>query len=136
MTQLSHMRALCRKVLDNAYVPYIVFPVAACIRTPEDQCFVGVNYQNVALPSGLCAEAVAIGNMITAGQTQIQDILVMTYAEKATPPCGGCLQRITEFANDATQIHLCHADREAMVSQPLMAYLPAGMRPNHLETSK
>jgi cytidine deaminase len=83
---------------ENAYSPYSGFAVGAAIRCPDGSVHVGCNVENVAFPQGLCAEAAAIGAMIAAGRREIAEILVVADAARPVPPCGGCRQRIAEFA--------------------------------------
>lgn len=82
----------------NAYTPYSGFKVGAAIRTPEGDVFAGCNVENAAYPEGTCAEAGAIAAMIAAGRTRIAEILVVADSVQPCTPCGGCRQKIAEFA--------------------------------------
>ncbi|TQM92244.1 cytidine deaminase [Roseinatronobacter monicus] len=86
------------KVRENAYVPYSHFKVGAALRSGSGAVFVGCNVENVAYPEGTCAEAGAIAAMVAAGETQIAEIVVVADSPSPVPPCGGCRQKIAEFA--------------------------------------
>jgi cytidine deaminase len=94
----------------NAYAPYSRFAVGAAIRAEDGRLYAGANVENAAYPQGQCAEASAIGAMIAAGARRIEAMVVLADGAALCTPCGGCRQRIREFAEPATQIHLCGLD--------------------------
>ncbi len=94
-------------VRERAYAPYSGFKVGACIRTPAGALHAGANVENAAYPQGQCAEAGAIAAMIAAGEREIAEILVVGGGEGLCTPCGGCRQRIREFARPDTPVHVC-----------------------------
>jgi cytidine deaminase len=85
-------------VRENAYAPYSRFKVGAALRTPSGAVHAGCNVENVAYPEGTCAEAGAIAAMCAAGERQIVDLYVIADSPEPVPPCGGCRQKIAEFA--------------------------------------
>jgi cytidine deaminase len=87
-----------RRVRENAHAPYSKFKVGAALRAVSGQVYVGCNVENVAYPEGTCAEAGAIAAMIAAGDTQIAEVAVIADSPKPVTPCGGCRQKIAEFA--------------------------------------
>ncbi len=94
----------------NAYAPYSRFKVGAAIRATSGTVHTGCNVENVAYPEGTCAEAGAIAAMIAAGDTRIAEILVIADSPTPVPPCGGCRQKIAEFADQAVTVTLCTTD--------------------------
>jgi len=90
----------------HAYAPYSKFKVGAAIRTPSGAIVSGCNVENAAYPQGACAEANAIGALLLAGETRIAEILVVGDGEGLCTPCGGCRQRIREFAAREAKIHI------------------------------
>ncbi len=66
----------------------------------------GCNVENAAYPQGSCAEAGAIAAMALVGERRIAEILVIGDGEALCTPCGGCRQRIREFADPSTAIHI------------------------------
>ncbi|MDZ7905416.1 MAG: cytidine deaminase [Cypionkella sp.] len=99
----------------HAYVPYSNFHVGAAIRSVEGNLHVGCNVENVAYPEGTCAEAGAIAAMIAGGDTRIAEILVIADSPAPVPPCGGCRQKIAEFAAPDVQVTLCTTGGERLV---------------------
>lgn len=90
-------------VRRNAYAPYSNFKVGAALRTGSGTVYTGCNVENVAYPEGTCAEAGAIAAMVAGGETQLSEIAVIADAPVPVTPCGGCRQKIFEFARaDAT----------------------------------
>lgn len=116
----------------NAYAPYSRFKVGAAIRCPDGSAYGGCNVENVAYPQGTCAEAGAIAAMVAAGQSRIAEILVV--ADSATPitPCGGCRQKLAEFAGPETPVILADLKGER-ARTTLGALLPGAFTPEHLE---
>jgi cytidine deaminase len=95
-----------RAAQERAYAPYSGFRVGAAICTPEGQVFAGCNVENAAYPQGACAETGAIGAMIAGGGARIAEILVVGDGDLLCTPCGGCRQRIREFAGPETPVHV------------------------------
>jgi homotetrameric cytidine deaminase len=93
-------------VMRNAYAPYSHFPVGAALRTPSGAIHVGANVENAAYPQGQCAEASAIGAMVAAGESEISAVAVVAEKLDVCPPCGGCRQRLKEFAAPDTPVYL------------------------------
>lgn len=87
-----------RAVRENAHAPYSKFKVGAAIQTAAGNIYVGCNVENVAYPEGTCAEAGAIAAMVAAGETEIVAVAVMADCPKPVTPCGGCRQKLAEFA--------------------------------------
>jgi cytidine deaminase len=91
----------------NSYAPYSRFAVGAAIRAEDGRLYAGANVENAAYPQGQCAEASAIGAMIAAGARRIEAMVLLADGAALGTPCGGCRQRIREFAGPMTKIHLC-----------------------------
>lgn len=99
-----------RKVRENAYAPYSNFPVGAALRTKSGAVFLGVNAENVAYPEGTCAEGGAIAAMCAAGEREIAEIAVIADAPSPVTPCGGCRQKIAEFAGPDVVVTMATMD--------------------------
>lgn len=87
-----------REVRENAYAPYSKFKVGAALRAASGAVYTGVNVENAAYPEGTCAEAGAIAAMVAAGETRIAEMAVIADCPEPVAPCGGCRQKISEFA--------------------------------------
>ena len=94
------------EAMERAYVPYSRFPVGAALRDERGTIHAAANVENAAYPQGQCAEASAIGVMVAAGGARITEIAVAGNAALITP-CGGCRQRLREFASPDVKVHLC-----------------------------
>ena len=122
------------KVRRFAHVPYSLFPVGAAILADDGQIYAGCNIENAAYPQGNCAEASAIAQMISAGAKRIKRVYVTGPGTAPVTPCGGCRQRLREFA-DPDVVIICHGvDGTALVSS-LSELLPHSFGPEHLDRS-
>ena len=109
---LQQLKDAALKAQKNAYAPYSKFRVGAAIVAEDGNVYCGCNVENAAFPQGQCAEASAIGTMITAGATQIKQILVASPNDDYCYPCGGCRQKIAEFASADTPVFMLTASGE------------------------
>lgn len=101
---MSDLFEAARAARENAYAAYSNFKVGAALRTPTG-IYVGCNVENVAYPEGTCAEAGAIAAMCAAGEREISEVLVIADSPVPITPCGGCRQKLAEFAGaDVTLI--------------------------------
>ncbi|WP_304618531.1 cytidine deaminase [Paracoccus sediminilitoris] len=99
-----------RDVRENAYAPYSNFKVGAAIRSASGVVYTGCNVENVAYPEGTCAEAGAIAAMVAAGETRLTEVAVIADSPSPVPPCGGCRQKLAEFAEGHTPVLLATTD--------------------------
>ncbi len=109
-------------VRDNAYAPYSNFKVGAALRAADGSVHAGCNVENAAYPEGTCAEAGAIAAMVAAGQTRFDAIAVIADSPEPVTPCGGCRQKLFEFANADARITMANtsgATREMAVADLL-----------------
>lgn len=115
----------------TAYAPYSKFFVGAAILDDTGAIHAGSNVENAAYPVGQCAEASAIGMMIASGGRKILEIAVCGGGEDLCTPCGGCRQRIREFASPDAKIHVCGPEghRKTMTLDML---LPHSFGPSNL----
>ncbi len=106
MSADESMLALARTMKSRAYAPYSKYQVAAVIRGANGKLYGGCNVENIAYPTGNCAEVSAIAAMIADGETRIVEVLVMGPEGDLCTPCGACRQRLREFATDDLPIHV------------------------------
>jgi homotetrameric cytidine deaminase len=99
------MVELARVAMGRAYAPYSNFHVGVALRDEAGALHSGANVENGAYPQGACAEASAIGALVAAGGHAIREVVVMADTELIVP-CGGCRQRLSEFAAADTPVHL------------------------------
>lgn len=117
--------------LPQAYAPYSAFQVGAAIRDESGAIHAGVNVENAAYPQGSCAEAGAIAAMIIAGGRKITAVAVAGRGDALCTPCGGCRQRLREFAAPDTPIIICD-ETGARERTTLGALLPMSFGPDNL----
>ena len=115
----------------RAYAPYSRFKVGAAILTEAGPIVSGCNVENAAYPQGACAEANAIGAMVLSGAARIAEILVIGDGAALCTPCGGCRQRIREFADGATRVHVAGPEG-VRKTYTLEQLLPDSFGPEHL----
>ncbi len=120
------------EAMPHAYAPYSRFYVGAAIEDENGALHTGVNVENAAYPNGSCAETAAIAAMIRAGGKRIVRIAVAGKGAELCTPCGGCRQRIREFAAPDTDILICD-DRGLRQSFTLSALLPQSFGPENLD---
>jgi cytidine deaminase len=104
--RLDEMLALGRAAMDRAYAPYSNFAVGAVVRGAGGKLYAGCNVENAVYPQGNCAEASAIAAMVMDGERRIVEVLVMGRGAELVSPCGGCRQRLSEFADASVPIHI------------------------------
>ncbi len=126
------LREAALAVRENAYVPYSRYKVGAALRTPSGAVYVGCNVENVAYPEGTCAEAGAIAAMVAAGETEIAEAYVIADAEHPVPPCGGCRQKLAEFAKSGVTVTLATLDGTEHVTK-VAELLPGAFSASHME---
>lgn len=100
------LETAARAARENAYAPYSGFKVGAAIRGASGTIYQGCNVENAAYPEGTCAEAGAIAAMIVAGETEIIEAFVIADSPEPVSPCGGCRQKLSEFARADTIVTL------------------------------
>ena len=123
--------AAARTVRANAHAPYSRFAVGAAVRDEHGRIHAGCNVENAAYPQGWCAETSAIAAMVAAGGSRITAVAVCAVADSPVTPCGGCRQKIREFAADDCPIFV--ADEQALVATfTLGELLPCSFGPLHL----
>lgn len=119
---------IARSVREKAHCPYSGFSVGAALIDEKGNVHVGCNVENAAYSNVSCAEAGAISAMVAGGGTRIVKIAVAggTRGEgsRACTPCGGCRQRIDEFADDDTRV-IVKDDDENWHSYSLAELLPS-----------
>ena len=108
----EHLLEAAEEVMKTAYVPHSHFPVGAALRAPDGSIHVGANVENASYPQGQCAETSAIGALVAAGHTQIAEVAVTAERMDICPPCGGCRQRLAEFASEDTPVYLGRPGQE------------------------
>ena len=95
-----------RAVRENAHAPYSNFKVGAAVQTSSGAVYKGCNVENVAYPEGTCAEAGAIAAMVAAAERDVVAVAVIADSPEPVSPCGGCRQKLAEFAGVDAKVTL------------------------------
>lgn len=120
-------------VRKNAHAPYSKFYVGAAILADDGKIYAGCNVENAAYPQGNCAEASAISAMLAGGGRRIKAILTTGNGQEPVTPCGGCRQRIREFADLDTPVTCIGVDGGKTLETNLQQLLPHSFGPEFLD---
>ncbi len=125
--------AAARAAREQAYAPYSHFQVGAAVLDELGRIHRGGNVENAAYPQGWCAETSAIAAMVAAGGRRIVAAAVCGVADDPVTPCGGCRQRLREFADDDCPVYITDLD-SVLATHTLGELFPNSFGPNHLKT--
>jgi cytidine deaminase len=117
----------------KAHAPYSQFCVGAAMRDEHGHIHGGANVENAAYPQGWCAECSAIAHLVMAGGKQIMEVAVLGNGDALCTPCGGCRQKIREFAKGDVKIHCCTENGDLLRTFSLDELLPASFGPENLK---
>ena len=116
------------ELMKKAYGFYSKIQVASIIKVKNNtKSFKGVNVENAAYPSGICAERNAIFNSITNGTKpgELEEIhLISNIKKKTLYPCGACLQVMTEFSSKNTKVFIYNINNEKIKEHKLSELIP------------
>jgi cytidine deaminase len=127
----ASMLDLARRALASAHAPYSRFRVGACLRAAGGRLYAGCNVENVSYGLTQCAEATAIGAMVTGGDREIVEVVLLTERPELCPPCGRCRQQLAEFAKPGVRVHLC-GPQGVQLTTTLGELLPLAFGPDAL----
>ena len=133
LSELDRQRLLtaARAAQVHAYAPYSHFAVGAAVLDDQGRIHAGCNVENAAYPQGVCAEAGALSAMVLAGSTRVRALAVIGDGAGLVTPCGGCRQKLREFAAADTPVLV--GDRERLRAQFTLAQLlPDSFGPENL----
>ena len=114
----------------HAYAPYSHYPVGAALLTKDGTVYTGVNVENAAYPSGMCAERVAVFKAVSEGHREFEAVVVAT--DNGGTPCGACRQVLAEFGLDIT-VFVVDGQGNTVLETTLADLLPASFGPEHLQ---
>jgi len=120
---------LANEARRRAYAPYSNYHVGAALRTKSGRIFTGVNIENAAYPTTMCAERVAIFSAVSQGEREFDVIAVVTA--NGGSPCGGCRQVMAEFGLD-TLVLIADGEGHLQKQMTVDELLPEAFTPKHL----
>jgi len=124
---------LARKTREHSYSPYSNRKVGAAVQTQSGKLYGGCNIENSSYGGTNCAERIAIQNAVSAeGKVEITEVIVVTDANPAWPPCGLCRQVIMEFSTPETRVTWSDL-KGRNKTMTLSELLPEAFSPKHLK---
>jgi cytidine deaminase len=127
---IDQLSEQAKAAATRAYCPYSRFRVGATIASRSGAVFAGCNVENASYGLTICAERNALFQMIVAGQTQFDVIVIYTPTATPTAPCGACRQVLNEF-NPAAEV-ICLCDGLDVIRSTVRELLPAAFGPGNL----
>lgn len=121
---------LAQSVRKNAYAPYSNYSVGSALLTESGEYYDGVNVENAAYPTSMCAERTAVFKAVSHGERKIVALAVVS--ENGGAPCGACRQVLSEFGDDVL-ILMVKEDGEVTLETSLRDFLPHSFGPGDLE---
>lgn len=121
---------LANEARRRAYVPYSKYPVGAALRTKSGKLFTGVNVENAAYPTTMCAERTAVFKAVSEGEREFEVIAVVT--DNGGSPCGSCRQVLAEFGLD-TVVLIADGEGKLVQETTVKDLLPGAFTPEYLE---
>lgn len=116
-------------VRRHAYAPYSNYPVGAALRAKTGKVFTGVNVENAAYPTSMCAERTAVFKAVSEGEHEFDAIAVVT--DNGGSPCGSCRQVLAEFGQD-TIVLIANGEGQLLQETTVKDLLPGAFTPEHL----
>ncbi len=132
--QLLALFAAARAARRRAHAPYSKFQVGAAVLDEHGGVHAGCNVENAAYPQGWCAEASALAAMVLAGGKRVRAVAVVAASPLLTTPCGGCRQKLAEFAGPGCAVFVLGARGPLGIRRrfSLGELLPHGFGAGHL----
>lgn len=126
----GELLAAARAVRLNSYSPYSNYKVGAALLAASGKIYVGANFENAAYGAGTCAERVALGAALSAGEREFVAICICGV-DNTISPCGICRQALREFG-DISVISV-GAEGNVFRETTLGALLPDSFGPDNLK---
>ena len=130
MPATAELRERAKAASAQAYCPYSKFRVGAALAARSGAVFVGCNVENASYGLTICAERNAVFQMVAAGETAFDAIVIYTPTPMPTAPCGACRQVLNEFNADAEVVSVC--DGPDVIRSTVRDLLPGAFGPANL----
>lgn len=136
LKKLSEAAQLGQK---QAYSPYSEYKIGAALQFSDGKIYSGCNIENASYGATVCAERVALWKAISERgwnkKQKIDTVYVLSSAQEAWPPCGLCLQVLSEFAHEKTKI-LIQGQKGQSKTFLFKDLFPKAFYPSYLKGSK
>lgn len=126
MNKTEELIKAAAEAREKAYAPYSHFHVGAAVLASSEKIYTGCNVENVSYGLTICAERVAVGCAVAAGEREITAVAIVS--EERANPCGACLQVILEFAGKEPPVIITSAPDGSHIIRSLDDYLPFGFK--------
>jgi cytidine deaminase len=131
---LQQLLVAAQNARTRSHAPYSHYAVGAAVLDEQGAIHAGCNIENAAYPQGWCAETTALGAMVMAGARRAKAVLVVGPGPAIISPCGGCRQKLREFADD--DLLIIAADPSGVQKTwTLGELLPASFGSDHLQSN-
>ncbi|MGC8842903.1 MAG: cytidine deaminase [bacterium] len=107
---LEGLLEIAKAASANSYSPFSHFPVGAAILTANHKIYSGCNVENSSFGLTICAERVAIFKAISEGEREFLALAI--YSPVLSPPCGACLQVLSQFVSAPDDFLIISFDKE------------------------
>lgn len=123
---MTHHFKKANKIKDNAYCPYSKFHVGVVLEMKDGNIVKGVNVENTAYGSTICAERNALLHSITKGYNKgdVKSITITSDSDEHTYPCGDCRQVMLELCYPDTEVHMFDKTGEKHVIMTVNELIP------------
>lgn len=124
---------LAKKIQTRSHSPYSQARIGSAVLMADGSTWGGCNIENASYGGTVCAERVAIWKAVSEGaKLPIKEILVISSANEAWPPCGFCRQVMAEFSTPETLVHICNKDGEQLKTLSFGSLMPETFTPDFL----
>lgn len=123
------LRDKAKDASTRSHSPYSKAKVGCALETTDGSVYQGCNIENASFGGTVCAERVAIWKAVSEGKNRIKSLYV--YTKDGWPPCGLCLQVMTEFADPTLSITIGN-ESGVETTRQLKDFLPQAFTPDRL----
>jgi cytidine deaminase len=123
------LRDKAKDASTRSHSPYSKARVGCALETSDGSIYQGCNIENASFGGTVCAERVAIWKAVSEGKNRIKNLYV--YTKDGWPPCGLCLQVMTEFADPTLSITIGN-ETGVETTMQLKDFLPQAFTPDRL----
>jgi len=127
---MASLRDLAKAASNHSHSPYSKAKVGCALEMKDGSTYQGCNIENASYGGTVCAERVAIWKAVSEGKQQIKKVYV--YTKAGWPPCGLCLQVMTEFSDPSLEVTIGNEEGKEL-KKTLKDLLPEAFTPANLK---